>query len=113
MVKLKDDTVSLAGMVPQMFFSMMVVNDILQAIRIELVITSGSEAATKHMKRSKHYTGEAYDFRSRDIKSLYNASEHMIHRIATQIRSALSKDFDLVVESDHFHIEWDPKVNLV
>ena len=53
----------------------------------ELVITSGSELTTKHMRTSLHYSGQAVD---RDY--------------------GIPLDwFDVVAESDHLHLEYQPK----
>jgi hypothetical protein len=65
----------------------------------EMWITSGLEG--EHMKDSKHYTGEAIDVR---IWDLINKQD-----CVTKIREALGTDYDVVLESSHIHIEYDPK----
>jgi len=102
MIKIKSG-VSLKLMTPQMAIAALVVAQVYDALQInECVITSGSDG--KHSKNSLHYKGLALDFRTRDIKTV-------IYRklIAQEIRDALGSDFDVVVESDHIHVEFDVK----
>lgn len=68
----------------------------------KMVITSVLDG--KHMKFSRHYRGLAFDVRINDksideIHLFYNA-------LATDINL---KDYDIVLEKDHIHIEYDPK----
>jgi len=67
----------------------------------ELVITSITEGS--HVRGSEHYTGNAFDCRIRDM------SEVRAKEIAHQIGSNLGADFDVIMETDHMHIEFDPK----
>lgn len=69
--------------------------------KIHCVITSCKEG--KHMDKSLHYKGLAVDIRSRDIPLQTAAA-----LIAT-CKEALGAQFDLVVEGDHWHLEYDPK----
>lgn len=52
-----------------------------------------------HMVGSKHYTGEAVDFRipGGDRKATIR-----------KLKSELGEDYDIVDEIDHFHVEYDP-----
>ena len=56
-----------------------------------------------HKKNSKHYNNEAIDIRTRDM-SLNN-------KVLTQqwIKKWLGFNYDVVLETDHIHIEYDPK----
>lgn len=64
-----------------------------------MTITSGNDGI--HMRKSKHYSNEAIDIRIRD----------MVNRERTfkEIKKDLGKDYDVLLESDHIHIEYDPK----
>lgn len=69
------------------------------------VITSGDDGT--HKQNSKHYTGDALDFRSKHWGGDYD-------RFLAPIRAALGPDYDVVLESkgldqEHLHIEYDPK----
>lgn len=65
------------------------------------VITSGRDS--KHSCMSKHYFGMAVDLRTRFF------SESQKIKVSTEIRDALGKDFDVILESDHIHVEYDPE----
>jgi len=63
------------------------------------VITSGLDG--RHMLGSKHYTGNAIDLRTRGLLNKAMANE--------KLASALGSDYDVVLEDDHIHVEYDPK----
>lgn len=100
---LKDDTVSIQGLVPEMILGMMDVRDVLYFFGVDFVITSGSEASARHMSESKHYSYEAIDCRSRDLP--FDEQRQARDLMAMK----LGWDFDVVLEKDHFHVEHDPK----
>jgi|SRR5678815_196600 len=75
-------------------------------MQITSFITVGSNG--KHMKGSKHYTGDALDIRSKHleipIKMLYLA--RVLDRLGKGYEGFLE---DRDTENEHFHIEYDPK----
>jgi hypothetical protein len=101
---LKDDTVSIKELSPEMFFASMTIRDALSFFDVEFVITSGSEKETIHKGNSKHYAGDAIDFRSRDFETTSDKQMFM-----SMVKHRLGRDYDLILESDHFHCEWDAK----
>ena len=66
----------------------------------ELVITSGSDG--KHGQNSLHYKGLALDFR---IWNLGGAESDVL----PELKAALGPEYDVVLEGDHFHVEYDPE----
>lgn len=66
-------------------------------------ITITSILDGKHKVNSKHYSGNAFDVRS----FTYSKAEIMI--LLNEFKKALGKDYDVLFETDHFHIEYDPK----
>jgi len=64
----------------------------------EPVITSTWEGT--HLPWSMHYRRRALDFR---------LPEDHPHQRAIQLRKRLGKDYDVVMEHDHIHVEYDPK----
>lgn len=62
-------------------------------------ITSGVDG--NHKIGSKHYSGDALDWRTFD----YPGS---VPVWVKRIQQKLGGDFDVVIESDHIHIEYDP-----
>lgn len=78
--------------------SLTVVAVILRDHKYELVITSTYEG--DHMPGSLHYANRAYDIR---------VPANMKRILTDEIKDALSFDFDVILEEDHIHIEYDPK----
>ena len=64
-------------------------------------LTAGLDG--KHMASSKHYTGDAWDVR------INNVPPEKLEPLRKLIAERLGADFDVVLESDHFHVEFDPK----
>lgn len=67
----------------------------------DLTVTSISDG--KHGANSLHYKGLAFDCRISDK----TATQTKL--FATQLKTALGPDYDVVLESDHIHVEFDPK----
>ena len=70
---------------------------------VTVYITSGTDG--KHMTGSKHYTGEALDLR------ISNLTKPQIHEVVSRLKTRLGLDYDVILESDHIHIEHDPNRN--
>lgn len=66
-------------------------------------ITEGY-ATEGHMAGSRHYSGDALDLRIWES----NAAGVTV-TIADELRYFLGPDYDVVIESDHIHVEYDPK----
>ena len=66
----------------------------------EAIITSTYEG--NHSPRSLHYANDAFDVR---------LPPDGVLRIAASLRERLGAAFDVVVEMDHIHVEYDPKVS--
>lgn len=87
------------------------IREIYNAEDSHLVITSGHEGYPGdgvHGGNSKHYVrdnkeGNAIDTRIRHL------TQGVALRIYRTIKSKLGKDFDVVFEGNHIHIELDPK----
>jgi hypothetical protein len=67
----------------------------------QCVITSASDG--KHGPNSLHYKGKALDLRTSNVPT---AILHLVHR---GLKDSLGAQFDVVLESDHIHVEFDPK----
>lgn len=78
--------------------------EIWKLLHQKLVITSACDGV--HMEGSKHYIGHAFDFRTYyfDKKTQYLARDFLA--------ASLGDDYDVVVESDHMHVEYDPKTDI-
>lgn len=106
-MKIKDNSISLVGVTPQVFFALNIIEDVMRYHKNEkyydLIITSGSEASARHSVTSLHYSGNAVDVRCRD----FTASEKV--KIRYSVNDRLGIDFDFILENDHFHLEYQPK----
>jgi hypothetical protein len=92
---------SLKGVSWELFEAAIKVEAAYNAFGHDCTITSGSDG--QHMPRSLHYKGKALDFRTRDVP----ASQR--YKIVKSVKQRLGADFDVVLETDHLHIELDPK----
>lgn len=68
---------------------------------IEPLVTCGIEGY--HSIASLHPKGHAVDLRTKYY------SQEQAEEILRRFKLKLDKDFDLVLEKDHFHLEHDPK----
>lgn len=68
-------------------------------INYVMTITSGNDGI--HKKDSKHYENNAIDIRTRDMGNRYKTFK--------EIQRDLGKNYDVILENDHIHIEYDPK----
>ena len=67
----------------------------------DCVITSASDG--KHGLNSLHYKGQALDLRTRHLNG------QGLQAVYHKLKESLGEQFDVVLESDHIHVEWDPK----
>ena len=94
--------VSLRKVAPQMVLAAVVVDGIYTRFGVEeCCITSGDDG--QHGANSLHPEGKALDFRTRTIPESYR------HGVRACTDAALGGDYDVVLESDHMHVEYDPK----
>lgn len=94
--------VKINSLQPQIVFASVVIQSIFNDVRMpEFVVTSGCDS--QHGPKSKHWTGDAIDIRTREFSTLELRRETFL-----EIQKALGSDFDCADEADHFHIEYDP-----
>lgn len=74
-----------------------IVNTFVRGFHTELFITSTFES--NHSAGSLHYSNDAFDF-SRPVLNREKVKS---------LKERLGNDYDVVVESDHIHVEYDPK----
>jgi len=98
-MKIKDNSVKLAGVRPELVVAMIIADQVYAKHGRELVITSVTDG--KHSLTSLHYIGSAFDCRT------YDDMDNVALR--DEIKGKLNVDFDVVLESDHIHIEFQPK----
>ena len=102
MYKTKDITINIVGIKEPLKSMLPMIGAVCKASEghnYVMTITSGKDGI--HKRKSKHYDGEAIDIRIRDMKfPLKNTS---------LIKNLLGKDYDVMLEKDHIHIEYDKK----
>lgn len=102
-MRIKNNSVRIEGLHYEIAVRLEAVDLLTQKLcHTQLVITSGNDG--KHMIDSLHYQDRAIDIRSWYIPP-WNSTAYMagLHDVFPNVL------FDIVVESDHIHIELDPQ----
>jgi len=73
---------------------------------IPLLVTSCRDG--KHKDNSLHYIGDAIDLR---LPSRFNSTANIDLMLLAEGREALGEQYDLILEADHLHLEFDPKAD--
>ena len=97
---LKHD-VDAIGLTTGMLLAIIVVEGAYKDAGHVCTITSLSDG--KHSPSSRHYVGCAADFRTMDIP------KEKLPPLRETIANRLGPRYDVVLEPDHLHVEWDPK----
>jgi len=103
MLKLKDSTVNISQLKPELWFAAgaaMVIYDQYNNLQ-NCVITSGNDG--RHKDGSFHYKDQAIDLR------VWGFSEETIGHVRDALADYLGRDYDVINERNHIHIEFDPK----
>lgn len=92
------------GVQPQMWFALGVAQKVFQHVaQKDLTVTSLNDSHGKRPK-SLHHQGLGADLRTRGLSAVLAAS------VAKQLGEDLDAlGFDVVLEPDHIHVEYDPK----
>ncbi len=95
--------VRLYGIRPEMVLAIQVAAHIYEGFVSEMWVTSCIDG--EHKQNSKHYTGSATDFRTSNLPA------DKISTVRDAVAVCLGPDYDVVLEVDHLHIEFDPKTS--
>lgn len=101
-MKLKAN-VKVTGLRPETLLALVIANGVYASHGYDAVITSLLDGL--HARTSLHYAGCAADLRT--TAALIPGST--VDAIAADIRKALTADYDVVVEADHIHLEFQPR----
>jgi hypothetical protein len=96
--------VEIRGISPEAVLAVVLVSHVFCEYGVPLVLTSIKDG--KHMEKSIHYIGGAFDVR---LPSRYTNDPATDRKIVGELREALGDNFDVVLEADHVHVELDPK----
>lgn len=105
--------VQLTNLQPEMIIAVLVFMGLVQDFAPVVTITSANDGV--HKNTSRHFSGNALDFRTKDMFNTLSDSQRVYE--LSMLRSTLTQSlpgFDVVLESvnlpnEHIHIEWDPK----
>lgn len=93
--------VRVAGMRPEILLAVIAAERVYEEMGVDCVVTACVDG--KHSAGSLHYAGAAVDLRTRDVP------QERRQTLAARIRTCVGEDFDVVLEADHIHIEFQPK----
>jgi uncharacterized protein YcbK (DUF882 family) len=96
--------VRITGLRPEMVLAAVAAESVYREAGHDLTITACVDG--KHMAGSLHYAGAAVDVRTRDVPA------DKISAILAKLKEALAGDFDVLLEGDHIHIEFQPKQSI-
>ena len=91
--------ISLSKLQSCMIPAIICANDFCVSLKIPFVITSGNDG--QHMANSLHYIGLAIDMRTNQMTTEQQTS------CVSYLRERLDYCFDIILEVDHIHIEYD------
>ena len=91
------------NMHPKIIWALEEIDKIHKEMAASELCTVTAARDSDHMKGSLHYEGRAVDIRTRTI---YGGDKQYFK---DKVKAALGEGFDVVLESDHLHVEWDPK----
>lgn len=92
---------SFKGIQPEMTGAFPIIENVFQSFGVEAILTSGTEG--QHMPGSLHPKGFATDWRSRHVPDRFRPD------LVEMLKEKLGKEFQVILEKDHIHIEFDPK----
>lgn len=90
------------GVCPEMWMGIGVIAAVWQRAALQLTLTSLTDGV--HPLGTEHKDGRAVDIRTRDIEP------RRVKDLALEVKQILDPlGFDIVIEKDHIHVEYDPK----
>lgn len=93
-----------AGVQPRLVHLLVAVANVAQRTTSvsEVVITSGIDGV--HSPNSLHYALRAIDIRSYNFPNAAALGD-----FAQELKAELGPSYDIVIEADHIHVEFDPR----
>lgn len=102
MLALKEG-VSVSGLKPEILLALLAAESVYQVYNLTVTITACKDG--KHMEGSKHYVGQAVDLRLPSWYGLSVEADKTVHRL---LQANLGNEYDVVLEGNHIHVEYDP-----
>lgn len=104
-IKAGEGAASIRGIKPEMCIAHTLLCFLFSRHQISVRLSCGTDG--QHKTASLHYVGFAIDV------SLRNVSQKLIAMLHAEMRSVLGDEFDVVREGTHFHVEFQPKRQLL
>jgi hypothetical protein len=95
--------VRILGIKPETVLALIIAESVYRDHQQECVITSLVEG--EHSRGSIHYQGFAFDLRTNTL----GKDVPVVH---SELKNRLGADFDVIIEVDHIHCEYQPKTPL-
>lgn len=92
---------SIKGIQPEMVAAFPIIESVFQSFSRESILTSGVEGV--HKPGSLHPKGLATDWRIWHVPAALQAE------LVAKLKKNLGKEFQVILETDHIHCEYDPK----
>ena len=102
--------VSIRGLQPQLFHAWNVAEELYEQYDADCWLTAGVDG--RHGHGSLHYVGYAIDLRIRNLSAGTGIDAEVTTKagiLKVEIQKQLGSEYDVVLESNHFHIEFQPK----
>lgn len=91
--------VRVRGLSNEILLALLIAESVYRETEPSMTITSLSDG--RHSIGSLHHSGDAVDLRL--------PMPVTCGQIVSQLKTALGADYDVILEPDHIHIEYDPK----
>jgi hypothetical protein len=93
--------VRITGIRPELLLAVIAAERVYEEAGHDLTLTACVDG--KHVAGSFHYAGAAVDIRINDVPTTE------VPKLIARIKSCVGEDFDVILEVDHLHIEFQPK----
>lgn len=93
----------ITGIRPELVAALMVAQRVFDDLGADFVVTSCAEHSAAHSNASLHYAGSAFDCRIHHMLIKHHAEA------VKMLKERLTDEFDVVLEKDHIHVEFQPK----
>ena len=91
--------VSVRGVAPELVFASLICESVFNEAGQKFTLTSVCDG--RHKVNSLHYVGKAFDIRVYDLRGISS------YVMASRLQEALGSEFQVIVEPDHIHVEFD------
>lgn len=99
--------VRIRGMQPEILLAVVIAREVYDELNQPLTLTSCTDG--DHKPGSLHHTGNAVDLRLPGRGELPQVVKDLSSMAVAALADRLGAEYDVVLEKDHIHVEYDPK----